>query len=419
MELRPIFGLQSAEPWCESNRNWKMETRTPSRASLVDQARMLGPVLRERAEKTNQLRRLPDITWRDLVRSGILRGLQPIRWGGAEAHPREFYSAIGELARAEGCAGWVAGIVGVHPWQVALYPKQTQEEVWGEDPTVMNSSSYAPTGTAECVAGGYRLNGRWSFSSGCDHCKWVNLGAVVGTVELNGQQLPALRSFLLPRNDYRIDDNWHVAGLAGTGSKDIVVDGAFVPEHRSQSHCDYALGRPLPGWELNAAPLYRLPFAIVFINTVCAAILGAAAGFLDTWLEIGRTRRGGLGLVVARDPYSQKLAAEAAYTIKSATRMFLDDCDEMMDAAARGESLTMEWRAELRYNSVRSAQLAARAVDRLFEAGGGHSIFFDHPLQRRYQDIKAMMAHAAVSPAPAAKLYGMSRLGMPILDAFL
>ncbi|HEV3110377.1 MAG TPA: hypothetical protein VGY99_07770 [Candidatus Binataceae bacterium] len=390
-----------------------------SRPSLVDCAKKLAPALRERAAETNRLRRLPDSTWNDLIETGILRGLQPARWGGGEVHPREFYTAIGEVARAEGCAGWVAGIVGVHPWHVALFPKQTQEEVWGEDPTAMNSSSYAPTGKAERVPGGLRLSGRWSFSSGCDHCKWVVLGAVVGTVEIKGQQYPDLHSFLLPRKDYRIDDNWHVAGLAGTGSKDIVVDGALVPEHRSQSHWEYTMGRPLPGWEINPAPLYRLPFAVVFINTLTAAILGATAGFMDTWLEIGRTRVGGLGLVVSKDPYSLKLAAEAGYTIKSASLKFLHDCDEMMDAAGAGETLTQERRAELRYNTVRSAQLAARAVERLFEAGGGHSIFLDHPLQRRYQDIKAMMAHAAMNPNPAAKLYGAAQLGVPVFDLFL
>ena len=389
------------------------------RPSLVDRAKELAPALRERAAETNRLRRLPDSTWKDLIETGILRGLQPARWGGGETHPREFYTAIGEVARAEGCAGWVAGIVGVHPWHTALYPKETQEEVWGADPTAMNSSSYAPTGKAERVAGGFRLSGRWSFSSGCDHCRWVNLGAVVGTAEVNGQQLPDLRSFLLPRKDYRIDDNWHVAGLAGTGSKDIVVDGAFVPEHRSHSHWDFTLGKPLPGWELNPAPLYRLPFVVVFINTLTAAILGAAAGFLDAWLEISRTRHGGLGLVIAKDPYSQKLAAEASYTIKSATRMFLHDCDEMMDTARAGETFTMPRRAELRYNTVRSAELGVHAVDRLFEAGGGHAIFLDHPLQRRYQDIKAMMAHAAMNPNPAARLYGAAQLGVPILDQFL
>jgi 3-hydroxy-9,10-secoandrosta-1,3,5(10)-triene-9,17-dione monooxygenase len=388
-----------------------------SRPSLIDRAKALAPLLRERAAETNQLRRLPDITWNDLLESGIIRGLQPARWGGGEVHPREFYSAIIEVARAEGCAGWVAGIIGVHPWQTALYPKETQHEVWGADPAAMNSSSYAPTGKAVRAPGGFRLNGRWSFSSGCDHCQWVNLGAVAGGVEINGRQLPDFRSFLLPRRDYQIDDVWHVAGLAGTGSKDIVVDNAFVPEHRSLSHWDMTLGRPMPGWELNPAPLYHLPFAWVFINTLSAAVLGASAGFLEAWIENSHGRQGGMGLKIAEDPYSQKLVAEAAYTIESATLKFLTDCDDAMAAASAG--FTLERRAELRYNTTRSAEVAASAVELLFENGGGHAIFLDHPLQRRYQDVKGMMHHAAMNPNTPARLYGSARLGLPILDMFL
>jgi 3-hydroxy-9,10-secoandrosta-1,3,5(10)-triene-9,17-dione monooxygenase len=390
-----------------------------SRPNLIDRAKAMAPALRERATETNELRRLPDTTWRDLIDSGIVRGLQPSRWGGGELHPREFYSAVIEIARGEGCAGWVAGIVGVHPWQTALYSDETQREVWGDDPTTMNSSSYAPTGTAERVAGGYRVSGRWSFSSGCDHCGWVNLGAIAGGIEVGGQSLPDFRSFLLPRKDYKIDDNWRVAGLAGTGSKDIVVENAFVPSRRSMSHWDMTYGRPMPGWEVNSAPLYRLPFAVVFINALSAAVLGASAGFLETWIENARTRKGGMGLKIAEDPYSQKLAAEASYAIESATLKFLYDCDEMMAAGAAGESFTLQRRAELRYNSTRSAEIAAHAVERLFENGGGHAIFFEHPLQRRYQDVKAMMHHAALNSNLAAKLHGAARMGAPILDLFL
>lgn len=387
--------------------------------TLVDRAKALAPSLRQRAAEANQLRRLPDSTWNDLVETGIVRGLQPARWGGGELHPREFYSAVIEVARAEGCAGWVAGIIGVHPWHTALYSKETQDEVWGEAPTTMNSSSYAPTGNAERVAGGFRVSGRWSFSSGCDHCRWVNLGAIAGGIDVDGREMPDFRSFLLPRKDYRIDDNWHVAGLAGTGSKDIVVNGAFVPDHRSMSHWDLTLGRPMPGWELNPAPLYRLPFAAVFINTLTAAILGAAAGFLDAWIENSRGRKSGLGLVIAEDPFCQELVAQTSYAINSATLMFLSDCDEMMRSASAGEPLTLARRAQLRYNTTRSAELAALAVDRLFERGGGHAIFFDHPLQRRFQDIKAMTHHTAMNPDPAARLYGAAQLGLPILDMFL
>jgi 3-hydroxy-9,10-secoandrosta-1,3,5(10)-triene-9,17-dione monooxygenase len=392
---------------------------TRGRPDLIERARALAPVLCERAAETNQLRRLPDVTWRDLLDAGILRSLQPARWGGSEAQPREFYSAVMEIARAEGCAGWVAGIVGVHPWQTALYADETQHEVWGEDPTVMNSSSYAPTGKAERVARGYRLQGRWSFSSGCDHCGWVNLGAIAGGIEIDGRQVPDFRSFLLPRRDYRIDDNWHVAGLCGTGSKDIVVENAFVPDHRSMSHWDLALGRAMPGWALNSAPLYRLPFAAVFINTLSAAVLGAAAGFFETWLECSKDRNSGMGQKISDDPYSHQLVAETSYTIKTATLKFLDDCGRMMETARAGEPFSFPRRAELRYNSTRSAQLAAHAVERLFEAGGGHAIFLNHPLQRRYQDIKGMMHHAAMNVNLPARLYGSAQLGLPISDLFL
>jgi 3-hydroxy-9,10-secoandrosta-1,3,5(10)-triene-9,17-dione monooxygenase len=392
---------------------------THYRQSLAARAKALAPALRRRAAETNQLRRLPDSTWKDLVETGIVRGLQPARWGGGELHPREFYGAVIEVARAEGCAGWVAGIIGVHPWQTALYSNETQQEVWGDDPTTMNSSSYAPTGKAERVPGGFRLSGRWSFSSGCDHCRWVNLATIAGGLDVDGRQLPDFRSFLLPRKDYRIDDNWHVAGLADTGSKDIVVDNAFVPDHRSMSHWDLTLGKPMPGWELNPAPLYRLPFAVVFINTLSAAILGAAAGFLDAWIESSRERKGGMGLKIAEDPYSQELVAQTTYTIKSAAPKFLNDCDEMMETARVGDPFTLARRAELRYNTTRSAELAASAVDRLFARGGGHAIFFDHPLQRRFQDITAMTHHTAMNPDPAARLYGSAQLGLPILDLFL
>lgn len=388
-------------------------------SSLVDRARALAPVLRERADETNRLRRLPDTTWKDLVRTGIVRGFQPARWGGGEAHPREFFSAVIEMSQAEGCVGWVAGIIGVHSWQIALYPDETQQELWGDDPTVVNSSSYAPTGTAERVTGGYRLNGRWSFSSGCDHCEWVNLGAIAGGIDVNGRRLPNFRSYLLPRKDYRIDDNWYVAGLAGTGSKDIVVDNVFVPDHRSLSHWDMTLGRPMPGWKLNPGPLYQLPFVEVFINTLTAAVLGASTGFLETWMENSRTRYGGFGLKVAEDPYNQKLVAEASYTIKTATLKFLSDCEEMMEAACAGIPFTLERRAELRYDTTHSAELASCAVERLFENGGGRAIFLDHPLQRRYQDIKAMMHHAAMNSNSAARLYGSVQLGIEIFDLFL
>ncbi|MGH7906985.1 MAG: acyl-CoA dehydrogenase family protein [Candidatus Binataceae bacterium] len=394
-------------------------TETAARQNLVEAAKRIGPSLRARSDEINQLRRLPDGVWRDLVETGLLRALQPSRWGGVEAGLDEFYAAVAEVARAEGSTGWALGIVGVHPWQTALYPRQLQEEIWGDDPTIFNSSSYAPTGKAEKAPGGWRLDGRWSFSTGCDHCQWVNLGAIPGMTTVEGLEVPDFRSFILPRKDYRIDDNWFVSGLAGSGSKDIVVDNAFVPEYRSQSHWDYTRGVPLPGWEINPSPLYKLPWAVVFNLALAAATLGAAQGFLEEWINASRTRIGGLGLKVSEDPYTYKLLAEASYTIDSGLLTLIRDAGAMMETVRAGEAIPYKRRAAIRYNACRAAQLAARAVDDLYESSSGRIIFFGHPLHRRYQDVKAMLGHAYLNVDNPARMYGAMELGNRVVEFFL
>ena len=130
-------------------------------------------------------------------------------------------------------------MVGVHPWQIALFDNEAQRDVWGEDRDARASSSYAPTGAAERVNGGFHLSGRWHFSSGVDHCAWVLLGGVIK----DGDEGPEFRTFLVPRRDFAIDqESWAVTGLRGTGSKDVVVDGAFVPEHRTHRIVDVYRG---------------------------------------------------------------------------------------------------------------------------------------------------------------------------------
>ena len=388
--------------------------------TLAERARRLAPTLRARSSETTKLRRLPDETWRDFVASGLVRALQPASWGGGEGDPRDFLEAVVECAGADLSAGWVLGVAGVHPWQTALFPERTQREIWGNDATEVNSSSYAPTGKAVRVPGGYRLSGRWSLSSGCDHARWVNLGGIVGTVPIEDREVPDFRSFLLPISDYRIEDNWFVAGLAGTGSKDIVVEDAFVPDHRSMSHWDYALGRPLPGWELNDRPLYHVPFAVIFNLALAAAAIGGAAGFLNAWTEVSRTRMSALaGASVADDPFAQRLVSESRYTIDTALTQLYADADRLMASARAGEMLPFKRRAEIRYRACRSAQLCLRAVDELFLASSGRAIFADHPLQRRFQDVTAALGHAYLNADVPARLFGAMEFGRPVLDVML
>jgi 3-hydroxy-9,10-secoandrosta-1,3,5(10)-triene-9,17-dione monooxygenase len=354
----------------------------------------------------DELRRLPDTVWKQLHEVGVLRSLQPKRWGGGEVHILEFLEAIIALSRANPSAGWVAGVIGVHPWQLALFDDRAQREMWGDDPATMHSSSYMPTGKAERVDGGYKVWGRWSFSSGCDHCRGVNLGAIIF-----GGEAPEFRSFLLLPDQYRIEDNWHVAGLKGTGSKDIVVDETFVPEHRTQSHLDYALGASLPGQEHNDGPLYRLPFSVVFNMALAGSVLGAARGFLDVWIDETKPRVAVGGVRLADDPLTQRRLAEALWDLDAAITVLRTDMQTMWDMAEARETPTMADRARARWNMTRGCERVARSIAELFRSASGRTVFVDHPLQARFQDIQAGLGHAFLVPDPLAKAVGGHLLG--------
>ena len=377
---------------------------------LADQARELEPELVTLDSEGDQLRRLPDAAWKLLLEGGFLRALQPARWGGGEVELPEFVDAVVELSRASPSIGWVAAVIGVHPWQLALFADEAQCDMWGEDPTAMHSSSYNPTGTAVALDGGYHVSGRWSFSSGCDHCRGVNLGAVVRD-ERGADGIPDFRSFLLLAGDYCIDDTWHVAGLRGTGSKDIVVDGVFVPAHRTQSHTDYAMGRPLPGQALNNGSLYRLPWSVVFNMAVAASVFGAAQGFVDTWIAEAHDRVIARRVRLADDPLTQRRVAEAAWTLDAAMTLLRADAAELARRAVARETPTMAERGMYRWHLNRSCEQVGAVIAELMRAASGRSVFLDHPLQRRYQDIQAGLGHAFLLPDPVAKAVGGTLLG--------
>ena len=379
--------------------------------TLVEKAKQLAPQFAELVPEDAKLRRLSDSTWKLLLEGGFIRSLQPARWGGGEVTLIEFVDAMMETARVSPSGGWVAGVIGVHPWQLALFDERAQRELWDKNPETMQSSSYNPTGKAEKVAGGFKLSGRWSFSSGCDHCRGVILGGICGVRDLGDRQVPDFRSFILLADQYRIDDNWHVAGLKGTGSKDIVVEDAFVPEYRSQSHIDYALGLPLPGQKLNDGPLYRMPWSVVFHTALASSVLGSARGFIDRWIAQTRDRMLSLGGRAADDALMQQRLAEALWYLDATSTRMRADVLELWRMAEAREPVPMQLRAQVRWSMNRGCELVAQAIGELFRAASGRAVFPDHPLQQRFQDIQAAMAHAYMVPDPLAKAVGGYLLG--------
>jgi len=379
--------------------------------NLVENAKRFAPQLAETVAEDNSLRRLSDRTWKLLLEGGFVRSLQPARWGGGEVSLLEYVDAIMEIARVSPSAGWVAGVIAVHPWQLALFDEKAQHEMWGEDPAMMHSSSYNLTGKAEKVAGGYKLSGRWSFSSGCDHCRGVMLGAICGTGDVMGKAVPEFRSFLLLSDQYRIDDNWHVAGLKGTGSKDIVVENAFVPDYRSQSHIDYGMNLPLAGQKLNDGPLYRLPWSVVFHMALAASVLGIAHGFVYSWIEQTRNRTLSFGGRAADDALTQQRLAEALWYVDVTETRMRTDALELWQMAEAREPVPMQLRAQVRWRINRGSELVAQAISDLFRVASGRAVFLDHPLQQRFQDLQAAMAHAYMGPDPLARAVGGFLLG--------
>jgi 3-hydroxy-9,10-secoandrosta-1,3,5(10)-triene-9,17-dione monooxygenase len=254
-------------------------------ASLLASARELVPTLAKRAALAEQNRSIPAETIADFKRAGLFRVIQPKRYGGYELDPGVFFDI--QMTLAEGCmsSGWVYGVVAVHNWQLGLFDVRAQEDVWAKDSSVLIASSYMPKGQVERVDGGFRFSGRWNFSSGVDHADWLFLGGIVSTK--NG--VPDYRTFLVPRSDISINDNWHTVGLKGTGSKEVVIDGAFVPDYRTHRAIDGFAGTS-PGLSANSAALYRLPFGQIFVRAVSSASIGALQGALTAFRDYGSKR---------------------------------------------------------------------------------------------------------------------------------
>jgi 3-hydroxy-9,10-secoandrosta-1,3,5(10)-triene-9,17-dione monooxygenase len=377
----------------------------------------LLPGFRERAVAAEQARQVPAESIAELQEAGLFAMLQPKRYGGLEADPVEFYEVVRAIATADGSTGWVASVVGIHPWQLSLFPEKAQDEVWGTDPRTLVSSSYAPMGKLTPVEGGYRVSGRWSFSSGCDHCSWVLLGALVMGDE--GKPVDFL-TILVPRSDYRIEDVWDVVGLKATGSNDIVIEDQFLPAHRTLSFNDVTALR-CPGQEVNPSPLYKLPFGTLFSYTITAPIIGMAQGAYEAHVETmrERVRVSYGGQKVAQDPFAHVRVARAASDIDAAWLQLVRNVQEEQTYADAGEDLPMELRLRARRDQVRGTERAIEAIDLLFKNSGGRSLKTGNPIERAWRDAHAGSVHAANDTERWLAMYGKGAFGLEIKDAMI
>lgn len=379
---------------------------------VIDKIGDIADQLREQAWEAEKLGQLPDETVKLMKAAGNIKLLQPKEYDGLEVHPREFAETVMATAALDPAAGWINGVVGVHPYQLAYADPKVAAEIWASDTDTWVASPYAPQGVARPVDGGYIFNGRWQFSSGTDHCEWIFLGAMLGDAEGKPLMPPQMLHMILPRSDYEIvEDSWNVVGLRGTGSKDVIVKDAFVPTYRTMDATKVMDGRAQREAGMTST-LYLMPWSTMFPLGISSAVIGIAEGALGAALDYQRERVNSSGVAIKDDPYVMYAIGEAAADINAARQELLANADRIYDMVDAGKEVSFEDRAAGRRTQIRSVWRAVSAVDEIFARCGGNATRMDKPLQRYWRDAHVGQAHAIHVPGTTFHASALSSLGV-------
>jgi alkylation response protein AidB-like acyl-CoA dehydrogenase len=369
---------------------------------LLERARALVPRLAERAPTATAARRLPSATIAEFHAAGILRILQPRRFGGRQGRFSLFSRIVEEFTHGCASSAWVYAVLAEHQWIIASYPEKAQIDVWGDDPAAVASSSLAPRAAAQRVGGGWRLSGRYPFSSGCDFAQWAILGAFLG----EAGDPAGIAYLLVPIAEVEIVDDWQTLGLAGTGSKSLVVDDVFVPEHRSVMVSDLFAGTP-PGRLVHPDyPVLRAPRGYLVsysLPPVCVALgqraLAVACATLAERVSRGTTR-------VALSEAVQIAVGEAAAAVDTATLLLHSGREASTAAVSSGRQISEGEALRARRDMVYAQHLVGMALDRLCEADGARWVYDSDELGAIRRDVLTILTHHAASRQAAMGPYG-------------
>lgn len=392
--------------------------RAPTAEQLMERAQALLPAIRARAQRTHEEGRVPEETIAELRAAGLFRIVQPVRYGGFEMHPNVVYDIQMLLGTACISTAWVYGLLTVHNFQLGLLDDRAQADVWGESVDALVSSTYQPVGKVVRVDGGFRLSGRWRFSSGAHHCNWIFLGAFVPPAAGDGP--PTITNFLLRRPDYEVvEGTWDVVGMRGTGSMDIIVEDAFVPDYRTHTLVEGFEIVNQKGLEVNRAPLFRMPWGLLFARIVASAQIGGLRGALDAYLDIARKRVSSANFMAMKaDPHAASVAARIRSEIEEMTSTLHRSFDTMMAHLEQSGAIPMEERLRYRYEASIVARRCAVAVDSLMMTLGSAAIEAASPVYPFWRDIMASRAHYANNPDALAVSVGSSYMGIPSSELF-
>jgi len=369
---------------------------------ILGRARKLIPHLAERAASATAARQIPAETIAEYHAAGILRILQPRRFGGMQGRFSLFSQIVEELSFGCASSAWVYAVLAEHQWIIAQYPERAQIDVWGDDPLAVAASSLAPRAPAKRAPGGWRLSGHFPFSSGCDHAQWAIIGAFLGE---RGD--PRTIAYLLvPLAEIEIVDDWHVLGLAGTGSKSLELRDVFVPEHRVVMVSDLFAGTP-PGALVHPEyPVLRAPrgFLVSYSLPPVAIALGRRALDVACQSLAGRVSRGVRRL--AESEFVQMTIGEASAAIDAATLLLHAGRRSSTAAVSSGRQITEAEALRARRDMVFAQHQVGWALERLSELSGARWVYDADPLNEIRRDVMTILTHTAASRPAAMAPYG-------------
>jgi alkylation response protein AidB-like acyl-CoA dehydrogenase len=387
----------------------------PSIEKIVASASELVPMLRARAQRTEQDRRVSEETTRAFHDAGFFKLMQPARYGGFEYGFTAFIDVVSELARGCTSSAWGCSLGAIHQWLVATFPEEAQDDVWRKDPSAIVCGSYAPVAMAEKVDGGYLVHGKWLFASNVDNSQWALLGVQFPPEEKGAA--PTAGFLLAPRSDWSIEDNWYVAGQAGTGSKAVVIDKpTFIPGHRKLTFAEASSNGP-PGTRINANPIYRIPFLSAVPVCLVSPIIGTAQGAVDELIALAGTRvtrgavAGGGNRLSEFFPVQSRLA-EASASVDAARLLLYRDTAQVEQMAADGQAISVEQRIRNRRDHAFAARLSRDAVEAVFASVGGAGLSLNQPIQRMWRDTNAISRHISLNWDAVSSMVGQYLLGL-------
>jgi 3-hydroxy-9,10-secoandrosta-1,3,5(10)-triene-9,17-dione monooxygenase len=363
--------------------------------------------LAENAQACVEARSLVPASMKAMVEAGLFRIPQPSRVGGYELGLRTLAGAVTTVSETCPTSGWVLMVMCAHHFCLGTFPEQAQDDVFGGGRDGLVAGTLAWQGKAVRVDGGYRVNGRWQFCSGVDRSNWVMLGCADAATGGPGVHV------VVPTKEITIDDTWHVLGLEGTGSKDVVAEDIFVPEGRAvdtrammRGDSPYSLNHP--------TNLYRVSSDSMLSLSVTTAIVGSAEFALAKFIDRTKERRVVVtGARKAEHGPTQIRLAEAAAEIQCAQLMVQDALGVLEGVRQSGEGATdTSYRARVKWQAAYGAELCRRAVSRLFAGSGAHGIYKSSPLQTAFRNVNVGAQHASIDFDASGELYGRMRLGL-------